>query len=102
MARSVRILSDSPGPRAHIEQMGGPDHVMQEINASEKVRVVYDMLRESLLEKFPNRWVVVSKDGLVSVDNSLPVAIDSAEAHGLQKPHYKIAYLNPNPPTLLL
>ncbi len=102
MAGSVRVLSDSPGSHASIERLGGADNVMKEIAASEKVRAVYDLLRESLLEKFPNRWVVVSKDGLVSVDISLPSAVESAEEQGLTKPYYKVAYLNPNPPVLLL
>ena len=102
MAGSVRVLSDSPGSHASIERLGGADHVMKELAASEKVRAVYDLLRESLIEKFPNRWAVVSKDGLVSVDSTLPRAVESAEEHGLRKPHYKIAYLNPNPPVLLL
>ena len=102
MSRSVRVLSDSPGSHASIERLGGADLVMKEIAAAEKVRSVFDLLRESLTEKFPNRWVVVSKDGLVSVDNSLPGALESAREQGLRKPRYKIAYLNPNPPTLLL
>ena len=58
--------------------------------------------RGSLIEKHPNRWVSMGKDGVVSVGDSIEEVVSATEAKGVSTADVIVEYLDPNPEMLIL
>lgn len=58
--------------------------------------------RESLLEKHPDKWVAMSKDGIVSVGDSIEEVLSAVEADGFINSEVAVEFLDANPTTLIL
>ncbi len=88
--------------RTVVEELGGPnawdDGMAEFYKASTRLQDEYD----ALMEKYPDKWVAVGKDGVLAVCDSLKEAhsaADLARSHGSQ---CVIEFLNSDPEPLIL
>ena len=88
--------------RKAVEELGGPtvwdDGMAEFYKAATRLWDEYD----ALMEKYPDKWVAVGKDGVLAVCDSLKEAHSAAElarSHGSQ---CVIEFLNSDPEPLVL
>ena len=58
--------------------------------------------RDALTEKYPDMWVAMGKDGVVSVGNSIEEVLSAAETAGVSNSDVVVEFLDANPRTLIL
>lgn len=58
--------------------------------------------RDALIDKHPNRWVSMGKDGVVSIGDSIEEIVSATEAKGINTADVVVEYLDPDPETLIL
>ena len=58
--------------------------------------------RDSLIERHPNRWVSMGKDGIVSIGDSIEEVVSDTEAKGVSTADVVIELLDPEPEALIL
>ena len=58
--------------------------------------------RDSLTETHPNRWVSMSKDGVVSVGDSIEEVVAATETQGISTADVTVEYPDLNPERLIL
>ena len=58
--------------------------------------------RESLVEKHPDKWVAMGKDGVVSIGDSIEEVLSAVEASGFITSEVAVEFLDANPTTLIL
>ena len=58
--------------------------------------------RDLLIEKHPDRWVSMGKDGVVSIGNSIEEVVAATEAEGVSTADVVVEFLNPDPDRLIL
>ena len=54
-----------------------------------------------LMEKYPDRWVVMGDDGLVCVADSHEEALEEVDRRGIRRGHVRIKFMDTNPPILI-
>ena len=57
---------------------------------------------ETLLKTYPDKWVVMSKDGIVAVGDSLDEVFDMVDAQVVHRGAVDVEFLNTNPTPMLL
>ena len=77
-----RLLDDAC---AVIEDMGGVDRLIDDLDEFHKLRV--RMIREHsrLIEKYPGKWVAMGKDGVGAVGESKRDVFDEIETRGIRR-----------------
>ena len=85
-----------------IELIGGLDAVNKAFDDFREVTARLDKDRKALSRKYPHKWVVVGKDGLLSVEDSLEEVSKFTETNRVKHPHFAIEYLDPDPPVMIL
>jgi len=58
--------------------------------------------RDALTEKYPNRWVSMGKDGVVSIGDSIEEVVSATGTMGISTADVVVEYLDPDPETLIL
>ena len=58
--------------------------------------------RDSLIERHPNRWVSMGKDGVVSIGDSIEEVVSDTEAKGVSTADVIVELLDPEPEALIL
>ena len=61
-----------------------------------------DRERAALTEKFPRKWVVMGKDGVVTLGDSLEEVVAEAHSRGLRASDMAVEFLDPDPPIYVL
>ena len=85
-----------------IEGMGGPRAIHEDLL---EFRRLVDRLwgqQDELMKKYPDKWVALSMDGVVSVGDSRRALLDEVNRLGLQRRDVVIDHLQTNPPILIL
>ena len=85
-----------------IELLGGAEALKQ---SSLDFQQVDDRLRQekkALVQKYPRKWVLMSKDGVLAIGDTSEEVRNFAESKGLRNPKMIVAYLDPDPPALIL
>ena len=85
-----------------IERLGGAEALKQSSLDFQQVSARLQQERKSLLQKYPRKWVLMSKDGLLAVGDTYDEVRNFAESKGLRRPKVIAEYLDPNPPPLIL
>ena len=109
----VVICNDPEGPKLAripseeekaelIERLGGAEAIRQSLAEFGEVmdRLLQD--RKVLIEQYPNKWVLMSKDGPLAFGDTFEEVREYARANGLGNPHVVIEYLDPDPPLMIL
>ena len=85
-----------------LAQLGGAKALRDDPNDFRKAVNRLWAERELLTEAYPNKWVSMGKDGVVSVGDSIEEVLAATEAKGVSTADVVVEYLNPNPETLIL
>ena len=85
-----------------LDQIGGVEALRE--GADEFHQAVTRMWteRDSLVERHPRKWVAMSKDGVVSVGDSIEEVLFVVEDRNIGSSEVVVEYLDPNPSTLIL
>ena len=85
-----------------IERLGGAEALKKSFADFRAVtnRLLQD--RSVLIEQYPNKWVLMSKDGPLAFGDTFEEVREYARANGLSNPHVVIEYLDPDPPLMIL
>ncbi len=58
--------------------------------------------RETQLKTYPDKWVAMSKDGVVAADDSLEGVFAKVDAQGMRRSAVKVKFFDAQPKTLIL
>ena len=73
------------------------EEIMAILAEGEEIRRRLERDYDELMEKYPNKWVAVSKDGLVAHHDEVKNLIALYEAAGYNGNQVDIEYMDPNP-----
>ena len=76
--------------------------MVSEMNEFREIFVRMQSERASLTEKHPDRWVVMGKEGVVTVGDSMDEVLEKAETRGLKGSDMVVEFLDTSPPVLIL
>ena len=85
-----------------LAHLGGAEALRDDPNDFRKAVSRLWIERELLIEKHPERWVSMGKDGVVSIGDSIEEVVSATEAKGVSTADVIVEYLDPNPETLIL
>ena len=97
--------SDRPSKEEFEEmlaQLGGVEAFREDPNDFRKAVKRLWGERDSLIEKHPNKWVSMGKDGVVSIGDSIEEVVSATKAEDVSTADVIVEYLDPNPETLIL
>ena len=82
--------------------LGGAEALRDDPNDFRKaVNRLWDE-RHWLIERHPNKWVSMGKDGVVSIGDSIEEVVSATEERNVSTSDVIVEYLNPDPETLIL
>ena len=87
---------------ALIERLGGIEALKKSFADFREVTNRFGQDRKVLVKQHPNKWAIVSKDGLIVALDTLEEAAAFARKSNLESSQFIIQYLDPDPPTLIL
>jgi hypothetical protein len=85
-----------------IELLGGAEALKKSSLDFQRVTERFWQEREALVQKYPRKWVLVSKDGVLTVGDTFDQVWEFALSKGLRRPQVLTEYLDPDPPALIL
>lgn len=85
-----------------LAQLGGVEALRDDPNDFRKAVSRLWNERDSLIEKHPEKWVSMGKDGVVSVGDSIEEVVAATEAKGVSTADVVVEYLDPEPERLIL
>ena len=85
-----------------IERLGGAEALKKSFADAREVSTRFRQDWKVLIEQYPNKWVIVGKDGLIAAVDSPEEARDIARKNDLESSQFMIQYLDPDPPKLIL
>ena len=97
-----RSLSDAAFLMELVEEMGGAGAILDDLC---EFREIVDRLwedRGELMERYPDRWVAVGREGAVAVGDTLRAVLDEVERLGIARRDVVVDHLDPNSPVLIL
>ena len=87
---------------AMIEERGGVAAMRERMDEFHQCVVRMDNERAALLEKHPDKWVAMGKDGLLAVGSSIDDVLVEIDDRGMRDAEMLIEFLDTNPPVLIL
>ena len=101
------ITSQSDGPSADdfeeiLAQLGGVQALRDDPNDFRKAVQRLWNERDLLIERYPNKWVSMGKDGVVSIGESIEEVVSATEAKGVSTADVIVELLDPEPEALIL
>ena len=85
-----------------IKGLGGVKALRERKDEFHIVAVRLDQELAALIEKYPDKWVAIGKDGVLAVGNSMEEVFAEVESTGLSGSDYEVEYLDSDPPDLIL
>ena len=85
-----------------LAELGGVEALRDDPNDFRKAVNRLWIERDALIEKYPNRWVSMGKDGVVSIGDSIEEVVSATETRGISTADVVVEYLDPDPETLIL
>lgn len=85
-----------------IEEDGGLAAVMDGLRRHQEICMRLDRERATLLSKHPRQWVVMGEAGVLSIGDSFEEVLSAAKDAGLDTSEFAIAFLDPDPPVMIL
>ena len=88
--------------REIIEGLGGAKVLMDEMDEYHKIVARMREERPSLVERHPNKWVAMGREGVLAVGDSVDQVLGEVEGRGLHGADVVIEFLDTDPPLLIL
>ena len=85
-----------------IRGLGGVNALRERKDEFHLVVVRMDQERASLMDKYPNKWVAVGRDGVLAVADSMEDVFSEIESAGLSGSEFEVEYMDSDPPDLIL
>lgn len=85
-----------------LAELGGVEALRDDPNDFRKAVNRLWIERDALIEKHPNRWVSMGKEGVVSIGDSIEEVVSATETRGISTADVVVEYLDPDPETLIL
>ena len=85
-----------------LADLGGMEALRDDPNDFRKAVRRLWIERDALIEKHPNTWVSMGKDGVVSIGDSIEEVVSATETKGISTADVVVEYLDPDPDTLIL
>ncbi len=95
-------LWDEAYVRSLIESQGGVQKILDEMREYDEVWMRMQAEHAALMEKYPDKWVAMGKEGLVSVGDSMEEVLEDVESRGIQEEGLVIEFLETDPPIYIL
>ena len=85
-----------------IEELGGVKSIREGLAEMDTAWRRMDRESETLLKLYPDKWVAMSKDGVVAVGDSLEGVFSKVDALGLPRDSINVKFIATHPRTLIL
>ena len=85
-----------------INGLGGTKALMDEMDEYHEIVARMGKEGPGLVEKYPNQWVVMGREGLLAAGNSMDEVIGEVERQELHGADVVIEFMDPDPPLLIL
>ena len=87
---------------ALMESKGGTAGLKKRLDEFGKIYHRFNDERERLIEKHPRQWVAMSKDGVITLGDSMQEVADEAKGRGYDGSDFILQFLDPDPPIMIL
>ena len=85
-----------------IEGLGGAKALMDEMDEYHGIVARMRKERPSLVERHPDKWVVMGQEGVIAVGDSMDEVLREVEGRGLHGADVVIEFLDTDPSPLIL
>ena len=85
-----------------IEALGGVEGIRKGFAEMDAAWRRMDRESDTLLKLYPDKWVAMSKDGVVAVGDSLEGIFDKVDELGLRRNSIKVKFIASKPQKLIL
>ena len=87
---------------AMIEEMGGPGALVDDLAEFRKLhaRMTREYIR--LVQKYPNKWVAMGKDGVVAAGATRTQVLEAVDRRGIARSETVVDFMDTDPPVLIL
>jgi hypothetical protein len=85
-----------------VENLGGAQALVNGIREYRQIVARMWSERASLMEKYPDRWIAMGKDGVLAVGDSMDDVLEEVESQGYRGSEVVIEFLDTDPPLLIL
>ena len=85
-----------------IKGLGGVKGIRERLAETHGVWQRIEQERDILLNTYPDKWVAMSKDGVVTADDSLEGIFAKVDAQGVRRNAIKVKFFDAQPKTLIL
>ena len=85
-----------------IRGLGGVKALREGNDEFHLVAVRLDKELAALIEKHPDKWVAVGRDGVLAVADSMEEIFAEVDSAGLSGSEFEVEFLESNPPDLIL
>ena len=98
----LKKLMDEEYARKVFEEMGGLEVFLREMEEfHDAVTRLWDE-HDTLMEKYPDKWVVMGKDGVISVCDSRKELLSAIEPVRARGDAFIVEFMDTNPESLVL
>ena len=98
----MQDLKDEAYVSSVIEDMGGAQALVDGIREYRHIVKRMRSERASLMEKYPDMWVAMGKEGVLAIGNSMDDVLEKVESQGYRGSEVVIEFLDTDPPILIL
>jgi hypothetical protein len=95
-------LTDDRGVKEVIDGLGGVKAMLDGVGEFHEVVLRMDKERAALIEKYPDKWVAMGKDGVLAVGDSMEDVFVAVESRGLSGLEFEVEFLDTDPTALIL
>ena len=95
-------LRDEAYVMSVIEGLGGAQALVDGIREFSKINARMRSEWASLMEKYPDKWIAMGKEGLLAVGDSMDGVLEDVEGQGYRGSEVAVEFLDTNPPILIL
>lgn len=88
--------------RQIIEEAGGFQAFRKQMDDFRDCQIRLDKERAALMEKYPDKWVAMGKDGVAAVNDSQLGLLSEIDGQGLDRNAVAVEYLDTDPTPLIL
>ena len=85
-----------------IEDMGGVSTLIDDLDEFHKLRARMREEHSYLMEKYPDKWVAMGKDGVLAVGESKSEVFDEIETRGIHRSAALVEFVDTDPVMLIL
>ena len=99
---SMQDLRNESYIKTLVENLGGAQALVDGIREYRQIVARMWSERASLMEKYPDRWIAMGKDGVLAVGDSMDDVLEEVESQGYRGSEVVIEFLDTDPPLLIL